>query len=415
MPHMEGRGEADAFSAEDKVPKTNAPAMQSNRPVDIRQLRHSLNRARTWLQMSTRDIPWSQAQEYDRLEQVLLTRLRRLHKIDHSFISQVTVAELEAALKAKTLTHDRARIAKWKSDMQQLGMACQYVRGTTPQRAPMLIDADGNQAAGYEAMNASLTRYWQQVAHPKHTTLENVSQYVRKRVDDLPRAPEVALQPFTADALTRLCARLRKKTAPGPGGWRAGELAQLPKEAMAELAQMMNLVIDTGHTPKLWQVSWTSFLPKQQSHLISSQRPITVTALTWRIFARHVYNSIYPAVDPQLHPAQCGARERHSAVDAALAAKRYMDVCQHEGSPCFVVQLDITKCFNSMSAHDSLHVLERFGCPKHLVALLGRHYSLCSTRNKLSPVWGGSTYTTVRGIAQGCPLSTILANALLRL
>eukprot|EP00971_Amphidinium_carterae_P238482 4734230-Amphidinium_carterae.1 len=265
--------------------------------------------------MSTRDIPWSQAQEYDRLEQVLLTRLRRLHKIDHSFISQVTVAELEAALKAKTLTHDRARIAKWKSDMQQLGMACQYVRGTTPQRAPMLIDTNGSQAVG---------------GTPQAHYADNVSQYVRNRVDDLPRAPEVALQPFIADALTRLCARLRKKTAPGPGGWRAGELAQLPKEAMAELAQMMNLVVDTGRTPRLWQVSWTSFLPKQQSHLISSQRPITVTALTWRIFARHVYNSIYPAVDPQLHPAQCGARERHSAVDAALAAKRYMDVCQHE-------------------------------------------------------------------------------------
>eukprot|EP00971_Amphidinium_carterae_P250342 4969811-Amphidinium_carterae.1 len=37
------------------------------------------------------------------------------------------------------------------------------------------------------------------------------------------------------------------------------------------------------------------------------------------------------------------------------------------------------------------------------------------TRNKLAPTWGGDSYRATRGIAQGCPLSTLLANTILQL
>eukprot|EP00971_Amphidinium_carterae_P050640 996981-Amphidinium_carterae.1 len=414
-PLMEGRSLPDCYAADERVPRSHAAPTQAHRPIEVRQLRRSLNMARTWLQESTRDIPWAQAQQYNDREKVLLKRLRKVHSIEHAFISQVTVAELSDRLKKLTQQHDRERITQWRRDMMTLGAACRFVRGPFPPRPTSIVDEEGKLVVGYNDMDVTLTRFWQGAAQPKHTSLEEVSKYVHARADSWQQAPELTLTPFTAESLQRLCAKVKKKTAPGPGSWRALELAQLPHSSMSELAAVMNLVLATGQTPAIWKMSWTSFIPKNESKQVHCMRPITVTALTWRLFAKHVYQSLGPDLDAHLHSAQCGARLGMGSVEAALAAKKFADLCVHRKCKGHMVQLDVTKCFNGLSTSDALYVLGRMGCPPSLCQLLERHCSSLCTRNKLSTVWGGRHYSTVRGCPQGCPLSTLMANALLRL
>eukprot|EP00971_Amphidinium_carterae_P311861 6199010-Amphidinium_carterae.1 len=63
----------------ERLPQGHSSLAQVHRPVYIRQLRRSFNMARTCLQESTRDIPWSVAQQFNYREQILLKRLRKLH------------------------------------------------------------------------------------------------------------------------------------------------------------------------------------------------------------------------------------------------------------------------------------------------------------------------------------------------
>eukprot|EP00971_Amphidinium_carterae_P332426 6466583-Amphidinium_carterae.1 len=412
---MEGRGLSDTFEEQETVPQPHTTPASANRPIQIRQLRRSLGLARTWLHQSTRDIAWTEVEEYNRKEAYILRRLWNLHEIDHAFISQVTVDELAQLLSKKTQEHDRMRIAKWRSEMMDLGTACRYVRGAVAQRTTVISAMDDSLAIGYDQMNECLTAFWTQVAQPTRTTVQAVTDYVVARASTWPAQQEVPMVPFTADILSRLISKTRKRTAPGPGSWRAKELAQLPPSALHELAEVMNLVLRTGQTPKLWRTSWTSFLKKGATTRVDTLRPITVTALTWRLFAKHVYNVVSPKVEENLHPAQCGARPGYSSVTAALGAKRFADRCSHDKCAGFALQIDLIKCFNNLSATDGVLLLSRLGCPAHVCQLLHLHYKAMATRNKLSAVWAGAEYRTIRGCAQGCPLSTLLANVILRL
>eukprot|EP00971_Amphidinium_carterae_P114531 2269283-Amphidinium_carterae.1 len=401
---MEGRGLPETYDDDEPTPQPHAAPRFAHRPIEVRQLRRSTSLTRTWLQQSTRDISWSDAADFDRKEVYILKRLRKLHGLDHAFISQTTVAKLTELLNEKVKQHDQQRIAAWRSDMMQIGAACKYVRGAVAQRTSVITSTDGSLAVGYEQMDACLKDFWMQVAHPKQTTLAA-----------WPTVPEAPMVPFSAEILAKLISKTRKHTAPGPGSWRAKELAQLPTLALTELAEIMNLVLSTGETPRIWRTSWTSFLKKGATSRVDSLRPITVTALTWRLFSKHIYNTVGPAVDSCLHPAQCGARPGHSSVTAALSAKRFSDLCSHDKCAGFALQLDLVKCFNSLSASDGVYLLGRMGCPSSVCQLLQLHYGAMATRNKLSSVWAGSEYKTVRGCPQGCPLSTLLANASLKL
>eukprot|EP00971_Amphidinium_carterae_P342829 6482263-Amphidinium_carterae.1 len=49
------------------------------------------------------------------------------------------------------------------------------------------------------------------------------------------------------------------------------------------------------------------------------------------------------------------------------------------------------------------------------VRLLRNHYAECSVRNKLAPTWASQSYRTLRGCAQGCPISVTVANLILSL
>eukprot|EP00971_Amphidinium_carterae_P145415 2881550-Amphidinium_carterae.1 len=415
MPGMEGRGISDAYEDAQQVPSTNVNPQQAHRPIAIRQLRRSLNMTRTWLHQSTMDIPWHLSQQYNSQEGSILHRLHKLHGIDHAFISQLTVSDLEKKLKHSTQEHDKARVAKWRSDMLSVSAACRYIRGAPQQRPLAVTDVDGKQAVGVEAMDHCLTRYWQQVAHPRETSLTDISTYVHSCVDKWGQAEELRMEPFTAEALSRLCKKTRKNTAPGPGAWRAAELCQLPNKALEEMASIMNLIMKEGRTPDLWRVSWTSYIPKGKTTAVQSQRPITVTALTWRLFAKHIASCVGPGIEERLHPAQCGARKGHSSVTSSLMAKKFADMCARDKCAGYLVQLDLAKCFNCLATADGIYALQRMGCPSHVCALLAAHYQHSKTRNKLTPVWGGRAYSTVRGCPQGCPLSTLLANALLKI
>eukprot|EP00971_Amphidinium_carterae_P069911 1383215-Amphidinium_carterae.1 len=73
-------------------------------------------------------------------------------------------------------------------------------------------------------------------------------------------------------------------------------------------------------------------------------------------------------------------------------AKQFADMCVHDRCVGHLVQLDLAKCFNCLSAADGVYALQRLGCPSGVCSLLAEHYRCSRTRNKLTPMWGGAAY-----------------------
>eukprot|EP00971_Amphidinium_carterae_P221030 4388311-Amphidinium_carterae.1 len=117
-------------------------------------------------------------------------------------------------LNSKVRAHDQVRISRWRNEMMQIGPACRYVRGAVAQRTTAITTTEGELAVGFEQMDTCLQAFWTKVAHPKNTTLAEVSQYVTDRASTWPQREEAAIIPFSADVLSKLIARTRKHTAP---------------------------------------------------------------------------------------------------------------------------------------------------------------------------------------------------------
>eukprot|EP00971_Amphidinium_carterae_P125126 2479165-Amphidinium_carterae.1 len=302
--------------------------------------------------------------------------------------------------------------------MQSLGPACRYVRSDFVSHGLAIRDQKGSLHIGYEAKSEQLRQYWQEVCKPKGKhTLNSVSTYVRTRLMDVPKGEHFTVPEITLADIRWSAARTKKSSSPGPGAWRIGELTQLPDQALSEMACIYNAVLRLGITPLWWRQSWTSFLPKSPGSLdVACQRPITVTPMLWRIFARVVNRALTDRVDDRLLQCQHGARRGRNGVDPALRIKAFGDVQRRAGRlQGHLLQLDIAKCFNNLNPADAIMILKHHGLDDGVACMLFQHYTTSKTRNKMAPTWGGVEYQCERGCPQGCPVSVTLANVLLAL
>lgn len=132
------------------------------------------------------------------------------------------------------------------------------------------------------------------------------------------------------------------------------------------------------------------------------QRTLHIPSVIDRIVARAVLNAVTPHVDPELGTAAYAYRPGRGVSDAVQQVVRFRD----EGL-YWVVRTDVKDCFPSIPqglAFRLLHaLLPDTSLDPVLTALECRHYR--SRSGGLRPL---------TGVPQGCPLSPILANLVLR-
>ena len=134
-----------------------------------------------------------------------------------------------------------------------------------------------------------------------------------------------------------------------------------------------------------------SFIPKEgRAHDLKSLRPLSVTALWWRIMAKHLYRSMAMHIDRHLSDAQWGGRHSRSCVAPALSVKHFFDRANAKEHPAYAVQLDLTKCFNGINIFDSIRitlgVLPRYAV--YCIIIMGAHGLDASSRVVLGMAFG---------------------------
>eukprot|EP00971_Amphidinium_carterae_P342830 6482263-Amphidinium_carterae.2 len=305
------------------------PPTRAHLPLKIRQLRRSWSLMKTWLLSQDRTMSFLEIAKSQRKEKSILARTHELHEMRYDYISAVSIAQLRARLDAELDRLKRDRVSAWKTQMAEVSSACRFIKGEFITHSAVIEDEHGTTHVGYQAKREVLREFWQRACVPQGAhTVDTVSAYVHKRLEEKPRGERFSIPAFTGDAVRQACRRTRKSSAPVPGSWRVPELLQLGDIAFDELAQLMTLVHTTGQAPIAWQVAWVSFLPKTQgTHKVHQQRPITVTPLMWRILARLINNTLVANLDKHLLSCQHGARPAHSCTKPALKIRGFGD-CQ---------------------------------------------------------------------------------------
>jgi RNA-directed DNA polymerase len=131
------------------------------------------------------------------------------------------------------------------------------------------------------------------------------------------------------------------------------------------------------------------------------QRQLRIPTVLDRVILQALQQVLTPILDPSFSESSFGYRPRRSAHGAVRQVQRYL-----REEYRVAVDLDIEKFFDRVDSDLLMQRLGRRVADKRLMRLIGRFL-------RAGVVIDGQLHPTRRGIAQGSPLSPLLANLVL--
>ena len=206
-------------------------------------------------------------------------------------------------------------------------------------------------------------------------------------------------------SLHKLCKRMVQKAA-GPDQWEAALLLKLPLTWWSAFGELWNIVYQSGRIPDRWKEARVSLVPKPGSSF--DFRPLSILTLPWRLGAKHLTASLTPWVlqwlDGRILGGVCGRSVEHAHLRIWAAAQ--------DSNTLFVAE-DLSKFFDSIVVQHLQVVLDKLAAPKELQTLVGNFYTQGRRIFSAQGVIGDDWHVVDRGLVQGCPLSPLLAAAMM--
>lgn len=215
----------------------------------------------------------------------------------------------------------------------------------------------------------------------------------------------------TRRALDRVISRLGAHTAQGLDGIPAGLIKHLGTMAREHLAIIFTGIIYGDNIPEDWLRGRVCLLLKNGGNpsLLKDHRPLTVTSVLYRVFAKVVkgWVSAWAEASGHLTELQNGFRPRRRLEDNIYVLTQCVDIARKQDRGLVACFLDVSKAYDNVPHDGLLRHLADIGMEPVWVELLHRLYE----GNTVVASFGGRVTDPVpvrRGLKQGCPLSPIL-------
>ena len=190
------------------------------------------------------------------------------------------------------------------------------------------------------------------------------------------------------------------------------ELQALPRQLFEKLAEVLNLVEETGSWPVPLTRGLISLTPKGESSALQQLRPTGLMASVYRLWAsmrvRDIMHKQEKLADNALHGHRPGRRAEDVWMDLALS----VDSAPVDGSDLMGMSIDWSKCFDGVPLEIAFRLAESQGINSRVQQLLrGMHRDM--RRRFVMAGRVGMEFAASNGIIQGCPLSVLVLNLLM--
>ena len=139
----------------------------------------------------------------------------------------------------------------------------------------------------------------------------------------------------------------------------------------------------------------------------NSYRGISLLSIIGKAFARVALARLQTLASRVYPESQCGFRSGRSTVDMIFSIHQLQEKCQEQQMPLHIAFIDLTKVFDLVSRSGLFKLLQKIGCPPHLLVIISSfHKNMHSTVN-----YNGSTseaFKVSSGVKQGCVLAPTL-------
>lgn len=241
-----------------------------------------------------------------------------------------------------------------------------------------------------------------------YATLNIVSDAALADIPDLPVMEELDAPP-TEEELSNAINSLAGGKAPGSDNIPAEILKSGKPALLKPLLELLCRCWEEGHIPQDLRDSTIVTLYKNKGDRsdCNNYRGISLLSIVGKVFARVILARLQTLASRVYPESQCGFRAGRSTVDMVFSLRQLQEKCQEQQKPLYIAFIDLTKAFDLVSRSGLFKLLEKIGCPPHLLAVIASfHDDMHSTVS-----FNGATseaFPVSSGVKQGCVLAPTL-------
>ena len=151
---------------------------------------------------------------------------------------------------------------------------------------------------------------------------------------------------------------------------------------------------------------------KGDKSVCDNHRGISLLSIAGKVLAKvllarlneHILDSIIPE-------SQCGFRPNRGTADMIFAVRQLQEKCQEQNKELYILFLDLTKAFDTVSREGLWKILPRIGCPPKMVEMIKQLHDGMNAEI----VGSEHSFPITNGVKQGCVLAPTLFSILFSL
>ena len=218
----------------------------------------------------------------------------------------------------------------------------------------------------------------------------------------MPQLPPAELPPLDPILFYQMIHKLDVHKAAGLDGWRVNELHALSYQAIAAFVGLLRACEHRQSWPHHWTDTLVVLLKKPKpSHKALDQRPISLTSVLYRCWARYRAKQLLAHIDAYLPEAIWGGRPHRCPQDAVWLLR--LGMCHSPETSG--LHADFSKAYDQIGFPLLERVLRQGGFPNNIATLMLQQ---CAGKRfiKIQGILG-PPQVPLRGLLQGCPLAPL--------
>lgn len=215
--------------------------------------------------------------------------------------------------------------------------------------------------------------------------------------------------PLNGQALRKIAPRMRDKAA-GTDSLTANMLLLLPDRFWELLADVMQVMRDTGRVPRAWLDVRIGGIDKSDG----GARPLGIAALCYWISMCAVM--MYMAndwADLWVPPELVGGLRGRSAVDSFVDLEELISNGLAGLATIAGAKIDLKKCFDTVVIEQAVELWRLLGAPEWLCQLLLNFYQEMKRYVEVGECVHPDPIIALRGLLQGCPCRVLLFSGIM--
>lgn len=202
------------------------------------------------------------------------------------------------------------------------------------------------------------------------------------------------------------------KSAAGIDGWKPCEWDLLPLGFFYAQNELWNTIVERGLSlPDAWTQINIVFIPKDDDE--GSMRPISIAALAWRTCMASVAHNARPWMELWAHPDLYGGIPGRTPEDLHERRLQAIQESEEANEAISGGKVDLSKCFDRVCITQAIAILRRLGTPNCLLNIIRRFHGKLKIWLSARGATLEDSYTRVRGLLEGCPMSVMAFGAIM--